>query len=120
MKPSLAKEEALTSEVVAQAHVEDVGLKLFEYADNEDKSSHFHKYVHILYPLYMCIGLGLGPCIIMCIAVTLCHCALHRNMIKAFFTCSHVFSLLNQFGDLTEEVPACIMGSRTLSVWTYG
>ena len=58
MKPSLAKEEALTSEVVAQAHVEDVGLKLFEYADNEDKNSHFHKYVHILYPLYMCIGLA--------------------------------------------------------------
>ena len=45
MKRSLAGEEALKSEVVAQAHVEAVGLKLFEYADSEDRKANFHKYV---------------------------------------------------------------------------
>jgi len=40
---SLADEEALTSDVVAQAHIEAVGLKLFDYADKEDRDAHFHK-----------------------------------------------------------------------------
>lgn len=43
MKKLLAAEEALSSDVVAQAHVEEVGLKLFELADQEDRSARFHK-----------------------------------------------------------------------------
>lgn len=43
MKKSLANEEALTSDVVAQAHIESVGLKLFDYADKEDRDAHFHR-----------------------------------------------------------------------------
>lgn len=49
MKKSLAHEEALTSDIVAQAHVESVGLKLFEFADEQDRDAKFHKYV-----LYLC------------------------------------------------------------------
>lgn len=43
MKKSLVGEEALTSDVVAQAHIEEVGLKLFDYADKEDRAAKFHR-----------------------------------------------------------------------------
>ena len=41
----LAEEEAITSEIVGQAHVEGYALKLFVYADNEDRAGRFGKYV---------------------------------------------------------------------------
>lgn len=40
-----AGEEALTSDIVAQAHIEEVGLKLFEFADQQDRNAKFHKCV---------------------------------------------------------------------------
>ena len=43
MKTVLKGEEALQSEIVGQAHVEEVGLKLFEHADKEDRAARFHK-----------------------------------------------------------------------------
>ena len=43
MKRSLTGEEALTSDVVAQAHIEAVGLKLFGYADKEDREARFNR-----------------------------------------------------------------------------
>lgn len=43
MRRGLREEEALSSDVVAQAHIEDVALKLFEFADNEDRAARFHK-----------------------------------------------------------------------------
>ena len=46
MKRSLKGEEALSSDLVAQAHLEEVGLKLFEFADSEDRKANFHKCVH--------------------------------------------------------------------------
>lgn len=42
-KGPLGSEEALHSEVVAQSHVEAVGLKLFDYADTEDRAARFTK-----------------------------------------------------------------------------
>ena len=45
MKRSLKGEEALSSDLVAQAHLEEVGLKLFEFADGEDRKANFHKCV---------------------------------------------------------------------------
>lgn len=45
LKRSLKGEEALSSDIVAQAHLEEVGLKLFEYADSEDRKATFHKCV---------------------------------------------------------------------------
>lgn len=43
MKKGLAGEEALKSELVAQAHIEEVGLRLFDYADKEDRAANFHR-----------------------------------------------------------------------------
>ena len=44
VKKTLQDEEALTNDVVAQAHIEEVALRLFEVADNEDRAAHFNKY----------------------------------------------------------------------------
>ena len=53
MKSSLKDEEAVTSEVVGQAHVETVALKLFEFADSEDRAARFSRYLYIvLYHTY--------------------------------------------------------------------
>ncbi len=32
------------NDVVAQAHIEEVALRLFDFADKEDRSARFHKY----------------------------------------------------------------------------
>ena len=41
----MAGEEAITNEVVASAHVENYAVKLFLWADKEDRASHFNKNV---------------------------------------------------------------------------
>lgn len=42
------KEEAVTNNSVAQAHVEKVARSLFTWADSEDKSKNYSKYVKFL------------------------------------------------------------------------
>ena len=37
--------EAVQNEIVGQAHLENYALKLFLYADNEDRAARFGKYV---------------------------------------------------------------------------
>lgn len=37
--------EAITNEIVAQAHLENYALKLFNYADQQDRAANFQKYV---------------------------------------------------------------------------
>lgn len=44
-KKQLAGQEALTQDMVAQAHVENFAVKLFEYADKNDRQSNFSKNV---------------------------------------------------------------------------
>uniref|UniRef100_F1KYH2 Vacuolar protein sorting-associated protein VTA1 n=1 Tax=Ascaris suum TaxID=6253 RepID=F1KYH2_ASCSU len=44
-KKQLAGQEALTQDMVAQAHVENFAMKLFEYADKNDRQSNFSKNV---------------------------------------------------------------------------
>jgi len=44
-KKELSGNEAITNEVVAQAHIENYALKLFLYADTEDRASRFNKNV---------------------------------------------------------------------------
>ena len=41
----MSGEEAVTNEVVASAHVENYAVKLFLWADKEDRASHFNKNV---------------------------------------------------------------------------
>ncbi|XP_072296729.1 vacuolar protein sorting-associated protein VTA1 homolog isoform X2 [Eucyclogobius newberryi] len=43
MKKELKNEESITQEVVGNAHIENYALKMFLYADNEDRSGRFHK-----------------------------------------------------------------------------
>ncbi|XP_065178493.1 vacuolar protein sorting-associated protein VTA1 homolog [Sycon ciliatum] len=63
MKKQLVGDEAVTSEVVAQAHVESKALQLFTYADNEDRGGRFGKNVvkafytaHILFEIVSQFG----------------------------------------------------------------
>lgn len=44
-KKEFAANEAITNEVVAQAHIENYALKLFLWADTEDRASRFNKNV---------------------------------------------------------------------------
>lgn len=43
LKKQLADNEAVTQEIVGCAHVENYALKMFLYADNEDRAGRFHK-----------------------------------------------------------------------------
>ncbi|CAG9537763.1 unnamed protein product [Cercopithifilaria johnstoni] len=43
MKKKLSGREALTQDLVAQAHIENFAMKLFEYADKNDRQSNFTK-----------------------------------------------------------------------------
>ncbi|XP_062834054.1 vacuolar protein sorting-associated protein VTA1 homolog isoform X2 [Anolis carolinensis] len=43
MKKQLGDNEAVTQEIVGCAHVENYALKMFLYADNEDRAGRFHK-----------------------------------------------------------------------------
>lgn len=43
MKKELKNNESITQEVVGNAHIENYALKMFLYADNEDRSGRFHK-----------------------------------------------------------------------------
>jgi len=44
-KKDLSENEAITNEVVASAHIENYAMKLFLYADKEDRSANFNKNV---------------------------------------------------------------------------
>ncbi|XP_026993790.1 vacuolar protein sorting-associated protein VTA1 homolog isoform X2 [Tachysurus fulvidraco] len=43
MKKELSTNESISQEIVGNAHIENYALKLFFYADNEDRSGRFHK-----------------------------------------------------------------------------
>uniref|UniRef100_A0A3B5N007 Vesicle (multivesicular body) trafficking 1 n=1 Tax=Xiphophorus couchianus TaxID=32473 RepID=A0A3B5N007_9TELE len=43
MKKELIENDSITQEVVGNAHIENYALKLFLYADNEDRAERFHK-----------------------------------------------------------------------------
>ena len=49
MKDQLKNNEAIQSELVGQAHIEDAAIKLFFFADTEDRSSRFDKYRALYY-----------------------------------------------------------------------
>ncbi|KAG7257960.1 hypothetical protein CRUP_013517 [Coryphaenoides rupestris] len=43
MKKELADNESVSQELVGNAHIENYALKMFLYADNEDRAGSFHK-----------------------------------------------------------------------------
>ena len=44
MKKELSDNDSISQEVVGNAHIENYALKMFLYADNEDRAGQFHKY----------------------------------------------------------------------------
>lgn len=42
-KRALSDNEAITHEIAAQAHIENYALKLFVYADSQDRAANFGK-----------------------------------------------------------------------------
>lgn len=42
-KKNLSDNEAITNDVAAQAHIENYALKLFLWADGQDRSGQFNK-----------------------------------------------------------------------------
>lgn len=69
MKQQLQDNESIRSEVVGQAHVENYALKMFLWADTEDRACHFNK-----------------------------------NVVKSFYTAGMLFDVLQNFGELTDEI----------------
>ncbi|KRT85507.1 hypothetical protein AMK59_954 [Oryctes borbonicus] len=61
--------EGISSETCAQAIIEEYALKLFNFAESEDRESRFDK-----------------------------------NMVKAFYKSGILFDVLDQFGDLSEDI----------------
>lgn len=45
MKKQNVDNEALTNDIAAQAHIENYALKLFLYADKQDREENFGKWV---------------------------------------------------------------------------
>lgn len=43
MKKELGDNDSISQEVVGNAHIENYALKMFLYADNEDRAGRFHK-----------------------------------------------------------------------------
>lgn len=43
VKKQLAGNEAITSDIVAQAHIEQVAIRLFNYGDKEDRAGNYGK-----------------------------------------------------------------------------
>ena len=48
MKNALNDREEITNNVVGQVYVENVAMKLFDFADNEDRNGRFHMLVCVL------------------------------------------------------------------------
>lgn len=72
MKKGVMKDKEELNESVGAAHVENVALKIFLYADGEDKNGSYHN---------------------------------HKNMIKAYFTSYHLFSIVAEIdNELSEEI----------------
>ena len=49
MKKDLKHEEAVAIEDIGATHLEEEGLKLFDYADKEDRQGRFHKCVYLIF-----------------------------------------------------------------------
>lgn len=81
--------ESITHEVAGQAYLENYALKLFTYADKQDREANFGKYVHTGSPWLM----GL-------IKIHLPF----RNVVKAFYTAGILYDVMLSFGELTDEV----------------
>lgn len=81
--------ESISNDIVAQAYLENYALKLFTYADQQDRAANFGKYVlrgfHSLMNQKLLIVY------------------FFRNVVKAFYTAGMIYDILLTFGELSEE-----------------
>lgn len=73
--------------MVAQAHIENLALKLFTYADNEDRAKHHTKYFEFN-----------------SFSTSQTKTYIFRNVVKAFYTAGMLLDVCAVFGELNEEV----------------
>lgn len=87
MKKTHADNEALTNDVAAQAHIENYALKLFLYADKQDREENFGKWVDFyLKSIYVYNSIYIV-----------------RNVVKAYYSSGVLYDILLTFGELSEE-----------------
>lgn len=92
--------EAITNEVVAQAHLENYALKLFNYADQQDRAANFQKFVIDL-SIYVNCQYQVIP--ILHHFRFCCFFFLFRNVVKSYYTAGMIYDVLLTFGELGEE-----------------
>lgn len=89
--------EAITNEIVAQAHLENYALKLFNYADQQDRAANFQKLVLFVESLNLPKSMNIEqPFRIVFFFVP-------RNVVKSYYTAGMIYDVLVTFGELGEE-----------------
>ncbi|CAG0902616.1 unnamed protein product [Cyprideis torosa] len=90
VKNSSKEDEAFTNDVVAQSHVEQYALKLFNWADGEDRASRFNKSMPHLDSTSSTF-------------LSRFHDLHYRNVVKAFYTAGVIFDILPTIGVMSED-----------------
>lgn len=88
--------EAITNEIVAQAHLENYALRLFNYADQQDRAANFQKLVIFMESLKLPIDNYFKTCFFFLFFVS-------RNVVKSYYTAGMIYDVLVTFGELGEE-----------------
>ena len=81
--------QTVSDEIVAQAHMENVAVKLFNWADTEDRHKRYNKWEQWMSFLYYEVFYIFG---------------LSRNVVKAFYSAGMLFDVCAVFGELNEDV----------------
>lgn len=89
-KKEHSSNEAISNDVVAQAHLENYALKLFTYADQQDRAANFGK----------CVWAEENARKSNNYLLVL---PLSRNVVKAFYTAGLIYDVLITFGELSDE-----------------
>ena len=99
LKSQIGKRDEIVEETVGQAHCETVAIKLFSWADDQDRCI----------PYFRCVA--------MLLRLVLRNCNFGKAVIKAFYTASNLFETLRQFGELSLEVEEKMKYSKVKAVY---
>lgn len=81
----------MADELVAQAHIENAAIKLFNWADCEDRAGRYNKYENSI----SLVDLKYFNCFIFIYS---------RNVVKAFYSAGMLLDVCAVFGELNEDV----------------
>lgn len=90
--------EAITNEIVAQAHLENYALKLFNYADQQDRAANFQKFVIFVESLNWPKSMNNHF-----ESLFFFFFFVPRNVVKSYYTAGMIYDVLVTFGELGEE-----------------